>query len=67
MRDDVAVLRERVPDVDYLTFPVYVPDESLLRARQRECRVDMDCIEQGFDCYEELFDTVQATRRSLGI
>ncbi|PPA62136.1 hypothetical protein BAW75_00535 [Micromonospora chalcea] len=66
-QDEVAVLRERVPDVDFLTFPVYVADESLLRARQRECGVDMDCIERGFDCYEELSDTVRATRRSLGI
>ena len=62
------MLRERVPDVDFLAFfPVYVADESLLRARQRECGVDMDCIERGFDCYEELSDTVRATRRSLGI
>jgi hypothetical protein len=44
-----------------------MPQESLMRARQRECEVDMDCIERGFDCYEELFATVQATRASLGI
>ncbi|MGW3614369.1 hypothetical protein ACWD6N_31695 [Micromonospora sp. NPDC005163] len=67
VQDDVDLLQERVPDVDFLTFPVSMPEEPLMRARQRECGVDMDCIERGFDCYEELFATVQATRRSLGV
>ncbi|PZV96495.1 hypothetical protein SAMN05443287_10613 [Micromonospora phaseoli] len=35
-----------------------------MRARQRKLGVDMDCIDQGFDCYEELFAEVQTTRAS---
>jgi hypothetical protein len=40
-------------------------NEPLLRARQQACGVDMDCIDRGFECYEELPDAIDATRASL--
>src|SRR5687768_15700445 len=42
-----------------------MPEQPLLRERQRECGVDMDRIERGFDCHEELLDAIAATRASL--
>jgi hypothetical protein len=65
--DDFQALVERGPGLDPFAFPVSVPYRHwpLLRERQRECGVDMDCIEQGPDCHEELLDVVDATRASL--
>ncbi|MBG0566227.1 hypothetical protein [Actinoplanes aureus] len=63
---DVDMLLERMPDLDPLAFPVSMPEQPLLRERQRECGVDMDRIERGFDCHEELLDAIAATRASLG-
>ncbi|MEV6811827.1 hypothetical protein [Micromonospora sp. NPDC051296] len=65
-RRDIDMLLERVPDLDPLAFPVSMPEQPLLRARQRECGVDMTCIDRGFDCHEELLDAIAATRASLG-
>ncbi|MEO3742734.1 hypothetical protein ABGB21_16775 [Plantactinospora sp. B24E8] len=66
----VGRLLER--DLDPLAFPVSLVDEPLVRMRQRECGVDMARVElahgdEGFDCFEELSDIVQATRASLGV
>jgi hypothetical protein len=64
--DPFSAIMERAPDLDPFAFPVSaLSNELLLRARQRECGVDMDCIDRGFDCYEELLDTIDATRDSL--
>lgn len=69
VNDPFDVLLERTPDLDPFAFPVSVPYPHLplLRARQRECGVDMDCIDRGFDCHEELLNTIDATEASLGI
>jgi hypothetical protein len=61
------VLRERAPHLDPMAFPVTLTLEPLLRRRQRECGVDLDCIERGFDCQEELLAEVDAVRASLGV
>jgi len=65
VHDPFNVLLERTPDLDPFAFPVSISHEPLLRARQRECGVDMDCIERGPDCHEELLDAIDATRASL--
>ncbi|MEV4423125.1 hypothetical protein AB0L40_24575 [Patulibacter sp. NPDC049589] len=65
VRRDVDMLLERMPDLDPLAFPVSMPEQPLLRARQRECGVDTDCIERGFECQEELLDAIAAARASL--
>lgn len=67
VHDPFDVLLERVPDLDPFAFPVAVPytQEPLLRARQQACGVDMDCIERGYDCYEELVESIDATQASL--
>jgi hypothetical protein len=66
--DEFQALVDRSPALDPFAFPVPVPYDHwpVLRARQRECGVDMDCIERGPDCHEELLDIVDATRESLG-
>lgn len=63
---DIDMLLERMPHLDPLAFPVSMPEQPLLRDRQRECGVDMDCIERGFDCHETLLDEITATRAALG-
>ncbi len=65
VHDPFDVLLERAPDLDPFAFPVSISQRPLLRARQRECGVDMDCIGRGPDCHEELLDTIDATRASL--
>jgi hypothetical protein len=67
VNDPFDVLLQRTPDLDPLAFPVAVPytHEPLLRARQRECGVDMDCVDQGFECHEELLKTIDAVEASL--
>jgi hypothetical protein len=65
VHDPFDAIVERAPDLDPFAFPVSIWNEPLLRARQRECGVDMDCIDRGFDCYEELLNTIDATRASL--
>ncbi|GAA4081493.1 hypothetical protein [Actinomadura miaoliensis] len=64
-RDTFEVLQEH--DLDPFAFPVAPLKETPLRARQRECGVDMTCIDRGFDCHEELLDAIDATRASLGM
>jgi len=41
------------------------PHWPLLRDRQRECGVDMECIERGADCQFELLDAIDAARAAL--
>lgn len=67
LRDPFDVLLDRSPDLDPFAFPVATPytHEPLLRARQQACGVDMDCIERGFDCYEELLEAIDTTQASL--
>jgi hypothetical protein len=65
VHDPLDVLLQRSPDLDPFAFPVSISNEPLLRARQRECGVDMDCIDQGADCQEDLLDAIDATRASL--
>ncbi|MEU8804449.1 hypothetical protein, partial [Spirillospora sp. NPDC048819] len=57
---------ERAPDLDPAAFPEPIADMSLLRAWQRECGVDMDRIEDP-EAYSQLQDTIDSTRRSLGL
>jgi hypothetical protein len=54
-------------ELDPLAFPEPVPPTWFpqLRERQRECGVDMECIERGADCQIELLDTIAAVRHSL--
>ena len=59
-------LWQRAPDLDPVAFPYDLP-EPLLRERQRECGVDLDCIDRGFECWEELQGAVFAVRASLGL
>jgi hypothetical protein len=59
-------LRQRAPDVDPFAFPDDIP-EPVMRERQRECGVDLGCIDRGFECKEELLDAVDAVRASLGV
>jgi hypothetical protein len=40
--------------------------QPLLRARQRDCGVDMDGIDRGAHCQMELLDAIAATQASLG-
>jgi len=67
--DPFALLLERAPDLDPFAFPVFagVTHEPLLRARQRECGIDMDCVARGAECQEQLLDAIAATRGSLGL
>ena len=67
VHDPFDVLLQRAPDLDPFAFPVFtsISHEPLLRARQRECGVDMDCIARGADCQAELLDAIAATRASL--
>jgi hypothetical protein len=66
VNDPFEVLLERAPDLDPFAFPVDISHRRLLRARQRDCGVDMDCIDRGFECYEELLNTIDAIETSLG-
>lgn len=64
--DPFNAILDRAPGLDPLAFPVSaLSNEPLLRSRQRDCGVDMNCIDRGFDCYEELLDAIDATRASL--
>jgi hypothetical protein len=60
------VLWQRAPDVDPFAFSNDIP-EPLMRQRQRECGVDLACVDRGFDSWEELTDAVDAVRASLGV
>jgi len=59
-------LWQRAPDLDPVAFPNDLP-EPLLRERQRACGVDLDCVDRGIECWEELLDDVQALQESLGL
>jgi hypothetical protein len=66
IHDPFNAILERAPDLDPSPSRVSaLSNEPLLRARQQECGVDMDCIDRGFECYEELLDAIDATRASL--
>jgi hypothetical protein len=72
VRDDVpdpfALLLEAAPELDPFAFPVFIAitHEPLLRARQRESGVDLDCVARGAECQEQLLDAIAAARASLG-
>jgi hypothetical protein len=59
------VLRQQAPDLDPLAFPIDIP-APVMRERQREHGVDLDCIDRGPECQGELQDAVFAVRASLG-
>jgi hypothetical protein len=64
-RDPCGVLRERA--LDPFAFPVYVSlylHGDLIRARQRDCGVDVDSAVQ-FESHQELLDAIHAARASL--
>jgi hypothetical protein len=65
--DSFQLLLDRAAELDPFAFPVSVPYPWLshLRERQRECGVDMECIERGADCQIELLDAIAAVRYSL--
>ncbi|MET8230617.1 hypothetical protein ABZS77_08070 [Micromonospora sp. NPDC005298] len=60
------VLRQRAPELDPLAFPIDIPAPTM-RERQRECGVDLDCVDRGPECQQELEDDVDAVRASLGL
>jgi hypothetical protein len=60
------VLRQQAPDLDPLAFPIDIP-ARVMRERQREFGVDLDCIDRGPECQGELQDAVFAVRASLGL
>ncbi|WP_433267176.1 hypothetical protein ACQPWR_05495 [Micromonospora vinacea] len=57
---------DSVPGLDPLAFPVAPVEETLLRARQRECGVNMAIVEDGFPYNEELSEAIDAAKASLG-
>ncbi|MEU5786146.1 hypothetical protein ABZ754_00265 [Micromonospora purpureochromogenes] len=66
-RNPVDVLLESATDLDPFAFPVFLSlysHEDVIRARQRECGVDTDRVDQ-FDCHEELLDAICAAGASL--
>ena len=67
VQDPFQLLLDRSADLDPFAFPVSVPYPRwpLLRDRQRECGVDMECIERGADCQFELLDAIDAARAAL--
>jgi hypothetical protein len=50
------------PGLDPFAFPVSVTLHPRLRERQAECGVNLDCVDAGFDCWEELLNEVDAVR-----
>ena len=60
------VLQQRVPDLDPMAFAIDIPVQ-VMQERQRECGVDLDCIDRGFECLEELVDDLEAVRASLSL
>ncbi|MFE9773630.1 hypothetical protein ACFYOV_18570 [Streptomyces sp. NPDC005931] len=65
-RSGLDLLGEQAPHLDPLAFPVSVALHPLLRTRQAECGVDMNSVDRGFACMEELLDEIDAARVSLG-
>ncbi|MFV0137925.1 hypothetical protein ACLGIH_32880 [Streptomyces sp. HMX87] len=66
-RSGLDLLQAGAPDLDPLAFPVSVAHHPLLRARQAACRVDMSCVDRGFERMEELLDEIATVRASLGV
>lgn len=60
------VLRQQAPDLDPLAFPIDIP-APVMRERQQESGVDLDCIDRGLECQGELLDAVLAVQASLGL
>ncbi|NBE79594.1 hypothetical protein [Micromonospora rubida] len=54
-----------MPGLDPLAFPVALTEKTLLRARQRECGVDVAVVEDAFAHHEELLDAIDAAKASL--
>lgn len=67
VNDPFDVLQEIEPDLDPFAFPVSISNEAMLRARQAECDVDMECVDRGAEYQEELLDAIDAVRGSLGV
>lgn len=66
VHDLVEIIQERAPGLDPLAFPVSMAQQPLLRARQRECGVDMECVDRGAECQRELLDAIATTRAAFG-
>jgi hypothetical protein len=66
-QDPFRLILDQAAGLDPFAFPVSVPYPHwpLLRDRQRECGVDMECIERGADCQFELLDAIDAARAAL--
>lgn len=66
--DPFQLLIDRAAELDPVAFPESVPPTWFpqLRQRQRECGVDMECIERGPECQFELLDAIAALLVSLG-
>ena len=62
----VDALLARSSELDPLAFPISLSEYPLLRARQRECGVDLDCVERVFEGQLELLDAIAAVRAALG-
>jgi hypothetical protein len=62
--DPFKVLVEQAPGLDPFAFPVPVTDEAALRARQRECVVDLGRIDRP-ESHRELQSAIAAARASL--
>jgi hypothetical protein len=61
-------LGRSAPDVlNPVAFPVYLAGKPLLRERQRQCGVDMNCVDDdwAFDRHMELQDAVAAVRAAF--
>ncbi|MGY0490180.1 hypothetical protein [Streptomyces sp. WG-D5] len=67
--DTVRQLQREAPGLDPLAFPIHLPDHPLTRARQIECGVDMDDVDEDRapEIMEELLDEIDAVRASLGL
>ncbi|MET9381375.1 hypothetical protein ABZY09_09820 [Streptomyces sp. NPDC002928] len=67
--DTIRKLQQLAPGLDPLTFPIYMPDHPLTRARQVECGVDMSSVDEDRapEIMEELLDEIDAIRASIGL
>ncbi|GAA3241503.1 hypothetical protein GCM10010532_082600 [Dactylosporangium siamense] len=65
-RETFDDLWRRFPDIDPFAFSDDIP-APLLRERQRASGVDLDCVDRGFECWEELLDDIDAVQASLGL
>jgi hypothetical protein len=60
------VLRQRAHDLDPMAFPIDIP-APVMRERQRECGVDLDWLDRGFESLGEITKDIDAILASLGL